>query len=59
MTIHGDSEFRNQALFHWLREQGHDVLLGVTGGTTVYDRPDAATPGLPLQARVGGSTEVI
>ncbi len=59
VTIHGDSEFRSQALFHWLREQGHDVMLGVTGGTTVYDRPDGGTPGLPLAARVGSSTEVV
>ena len=59
VTIHGDSEFRNQALFHWLRAQEHDVLLGVTGGTTVYDRPDAATPGRSLLARVGSSGEIV
>lgn len=33
VTVHGDSEFRTIALFDWLRTQGHNVMLGVTGGT--------------------------
>ncbi len=59
VTVHGDSEFRNQALFHWLRAQGHDVILGVTGGTTVYRSQDAAAPGMSLVACVGTSREVV
>ena len=34
-------------------------MLGVTGGTMVYDQRDAAAPGLSLQARVGSSAEVV
>jgi hypothetical protein len=59
VMVHGDSEFRNQALFHWLREQGHDVMLGVTGGTTVYDRADADGPGMSLEGHVGTSAEIV
>src|ERR687893_149055 len=57
VTVHGDSEFRNQALFHWLRAQGHDVILGVTGGTTAYRCQEAAAPGTPLLAFGGTSRE--
>jgi hypothetical protein len=35
VSIHGDSEFRSQELFAWLREQGHDGMLGVPGRTLV------------------------
>jgi hypothetical protein len=59
VAIHGASEFRSQTLFHWLREQGHDVLRGVTGGTTVYDQPAAAASGMPLAACVGTRTSVV
>ena len=33
VSVHGDSEFRSQELFAWLRELGHDAMLGVTGRT--------------------------
>ena len=59
VTVQGDSEFRNQALFPWLREQGHDVILGITGGTTVYQRRDAAAPGMSLAACVGSRANVV
>ena len=35
VSIHADSEFRSQALFAWLRAQGLDAMLGVTGRTLV------------------------
>lgn len=33
VSVHGDSEFRSQELFAWLRNLGHDAMLGVTGRT--------------------------
>jgi hypothetical protein len=33
VSVHGDSEFRSQELFAWLRGLGHDAMLGVTGRT--------------------------
>ena len=33
VSVHGDSEFRSQQLFAWLRGLGHDAMLGVTGRT--------------------------
>ena len=33
VSVHGDSEFRSQQLFAWLRTLGHDAMLGVTGRT--------------------------
>jgi DDE family transposase len=33
VSVHGDSEFRSQELFAWLRSLGHDAMLGVTGRT--------------------------
>jgi hypothetical protein len=35
VSIHGDSEFRSQELFRWLRDHGHAVMLGVPGRTLV------------------------
>jgi hypothetical protein len=46
VTVHGDSEFRSQELFSWLRQQGHDVMLGVTGRTLVSQASDAPSRSL-------------
>ena len=46
VSIHGDSEFRSQELFAWLRELGHDSLLGVPGRTLVALTPDGAATAL-------------
>jgi hypothetical protein len=39
VSIHGDSEFRSQQLFGWIREQGHDAMLGITGRTLLSFSP--------------------
>jgi hypothetical protein len=57
VTVHGDSEFRSQALFRWLRTYGHDIMLGVTGGMLVADEPDASST--TLATRVGLRTDVV
>jgi hypothetical protein len=45
VSIHGDSEFRSQELFAWIRAHGHDGMMGVPGRTLVALMPDeAATP---------------
>ncbi len=59
VTVHGDSEFRSQELFQWLRAQGHDALLGSTGSTFVDDMRAPHAPSSTLEARVGTKTEVI
>jgi hypothetical protein len=41
VTIQGDSELRSQELFTWLRDQGHDGMLGVTGATLVALTPES------------------
>jgi hypothetical protein len=41
VTVHGDSEFRSQALYHWLREQDCDAMLGIQGGTLMRHTPTA------------------
>jgi len=46
VTVHGDSEFRSQELFGYLRALGHDVMLGLTGRTLVALAPGAQA--LPL-----------
>jgi len=46
VSIHGDSEFRSQELFAWLREQGHDGLLGVPGRTLLSLTPEGAATAL-------------
>ena len=58
VTVHADSEFRSVALFHWLREQGHDALLSIRGRTLLFDTADAAS-GHPLLDRVGNRTDVV
>lgn len=40
VSVHGDSEFRSQDLFGWLRTRNHDAMLGVTGRTLVALTPD-------------------
>jgi DDE family transposase len=47
VTVHGDSEFRSQELFGYLRALGHDVMLGVTGRTLVALYPGAEA--VPLE----------
>src|SRR6266496_1984445 len=49
---HGDSEFRSQALFGWLRTQGYAAMLGVDGRLWVYETPDPTAVGQPLATRV-------
>jgi len=46
VSIHGDSEFRSQELFAWLRNLGHDGMLGVPGRTLVALTPDGAATAL-------------
>jgi hypothetical protein len=41
VTVHGDSEFRSQALYQWLRAQGCDGMLGIQGGTLMRQTPTA------------------
>lgn len=59
VTVHGDSEFRSQELFQWIRAQGHDAILGITGGTYVYASGAPKTPGSTLEACVGQTTTVV
>lgn len=59
VTIHGDSEFRSQELFQWVRARGHDAMLGITGGTYVDDAPTPDAPGTTLEARGGTRTNVV
>ena len=40
VSIHADSEFRSQELFAWLRDQGHDGMMGIPGYTLVALTPD-------------------
>ena len=46
VRIHGDSEFRSQALFAWLRNQGYDAMLGITGRTLVATSADGEAAAL-------------
>jgi len=46
VSIHGDSEFRSRELFAWVRELGHDALLGVFGRTLLSLTPDGAASAL-------------
>jgi hypothetical protein len=48
VSIHGDSEFRSQELFAWLRARGHDGMLGLTGRTLIATVP--GTAGRPLES---------
>jgi hypothetical protein len=55
VTVHGDSEFRSTALFDWLRDQDHGVILGVPGRTSWYPARDPSAPGQPIAALAGRS----
>ncbi|MDQ2996476.1 MAG: hypothetical protein M3R61_05390 [Chloroflexota bacterium] len=46
VSIHGDSEFRSQDVFAWLRDQGHDGMLGVPGRTLLALTPDGTATAL-------------
>lgn len=46
VSIHGDSEFRSQELFGWIRAQGHDAMLGVPGRTLLSLTPDGTATAL-------------
>jgi hypothetical protein len=46
VSVHGDSEFRSQELFGWIRAQGHDAMLGVPGRTLLALHPDGAATAL-------------
>jgi hypothetical protein len=50
--VHGDSEFRSQELFGWLRMQGYAAMLGVDGRLWLYESPDPTAVGQPLATRV-------
>jgi Transposase DDE domain len=52
ISVHGDSEFRSQALFGWLRAQGYDAMLGVRGRLWVYLTPEAPEAGQALESLV-------
>lgn len=57
VSIHGDSEFRSQELFAWLRARGHDGMLGVTGRTLVATEAGSATQ--PLESWVRDRETVV
>ena len=40
VSIHGDSEFRSQELFGWIRQHHHDAMLGITGRTLLAFTPE-------------------
>lgn len=40
VSVHGNSEFRSQDLFAWLRERGAEVMLGIPGYILVAETPD-------------------
>jgi hypothetical protein len=46
VSIHADSEFRSQDLFAWLRNQGHDGMVGIPGHTLVALTPDGPATAL-------------
>ena len=58
VTVYADSEFRSTELFDWLRQKGHDVLLGIRGRTLIFDRGDAPA-GQSLVERLGQQSGVL
>ena len=46
VSIHADSEFRSQELFAWLRNLGHDGLLGIPGRTLLALTPESEATAL-------------
>ena len=51
ISVHGDSEFRSQELFQWLRTQRYDAMLGVVGALWVYDTAERGR----MRAALGGA----
>lgn len=51
ISVHGDSEFRSQELFQWLRTHQYDAMLGVDGRLWVYDSAARTDAGQPLARR--------
>jgi hypothetical protein len=51
ISVHGDSEFRSQELFRWLRTHQYDAMLGVDGRLWVYDAAAGPDAGQPLAQR--------
>jgi hypothetical protein len=56
VTVHGDSEFRSQALYQWLRDQDGDAMLGIQGGTLMRQTPTAAAQPLATAVPDAGVT---
>src|SRR6266545_4267193 len=54
ISVHGDSEFRSQELFRWLRTHRYDAMLGVDGRLWVYDAAAGTDAGQPLADWVPG-----
>lgn len=52
ISVHGDSEFRSQGLFGWLRGHGYDAMLGLDGRLWLYDTDDQSEEGQALARRV-------
>lgn len=52
ISVHGDSEFRSQELFSWLRARDYDAMLGIRGQIWVYESADPDAVGQPVAARV-------
>jgi hypothetical protein len=52
ISVHGDSEFRSQELYAWLRTQRYDAMLGISGRLWVYTTTDPTEGGQPLEQRV-------
>ena len=48
ISVHGDSEFRSQELFGWLRTHRYDAMLGVDGRLWVYEATAGTDAGQPL-----------
>jgi hypothetical protein len=57
-AVYADSEFRSTDLFDWLRQQGHDVFLGIRGQTHIFDSKDAPS-GQSLVERMAGDCGVL
>jgi hypothetical protein len=51
ISVHGDSEFRSQELFGWLRTHHFDAMLGLDGRLWVYEAA-GTDAGQPLANRV-------
>ena len=52
ISVHGDSEFRSQELFRWLRTHRYDAMFGVDARLWVYASAEAIDAGQPLAAWV-------